>query len=374
MKNKIVAFISLILISTQIYAAQETSSSSSSSGSGSNIKRINIPDQYIQEVQEGQEIKPETLDVNNTEAFTATEFKELIKDKTAYDPENPDKALMPYTLARVVTVDEAGKQYVHYYDAEMINQFLFPNKEAQNNTFKTDLELRQHLIRKKDIQTRLPIQDVQYFIVNNIDEPVFRYHGNISEYAVRPQAQEGTEGQQASGSSALAAQPAQPDEIDDLQHRLNFRDRIRIRPLEIAENNRYILDFHNYRVIDRDKNSIINFINQDKILNEKNFLDKIMNKKNYSLLNDYSLDKYNFLDKDIQFNPYKNIKLDLDNTSILNDCYNKNSYLRPYDSKETIVDSMLLKELYSLLNRREYLSPEQIRIIQEKIREFLENL
>ncbi|MDR3646030.1 MAG: hypothetical protein P4L22_00630 [Candidatus Babeliales bacterium] len=296
-----------------------------------NFVIIDVPQQY--KIQEAEQ-----LDINDPETLTAFSFKELIQDKTSPEEGQP----MPYTLARVISIGaevENPRTYIKYYDAETFNQFLFPGKEK----FPTEEKLRQHLIRKKDLQTRLPIQDVQYFIINNLEEPAFKYHGNVSEYAIGiPQP--------APEAAQAAAAPAIENEFEE-----------NINNLEMFENHRFILNYINNHEYDL-FGFIINDIRNDNI----NIF--IIDKNNYLYKKLTSLNDLNYS----QFSILLNNKLFIDSLKKnFKSDYNKNLN-EIADNKNKIAYDK--KKIASMIELARELPPENLAEFKQELRENLYNL
>lgn len=137
-------------------------------------KSIEIPDSN----------KSSIVNLNDTETFTVQTYKELITERFPAS----------YMIARVISVDNADvanpKFYEHYFDAASLNKYLFYDYESEPTVYLNDDYLRKYLLSKKNTINRMPIQNVQYFIIDNILEPNFKFYKNISDLKVKKQIDE----------------------------------------------------------------------------------------------------------------------------------------------------------------------------------------
>lgn len=99
----------------------------------------------------------ELIDIDNTDSLESEIYQELIKTK---QQEN-----RPYIIARVVSSLTNDIFGVHYFDAHALNGWLF--KKFINKV--------RELITYKNPANNMPIKELDYFTIDNVDDPAFTY-------------------------------------------------------------------------------------------------------------------------------------------------------------------------------------------------------
>lgn len=381
-----------------------------------NKKIIQVPQEYQIEKTDNQGkpilddqgktiINKEEIDLAEPEAFTAVEFGDLISEEI--------KSKGVYNIARVVSVDKNGKTYVHYYDANSLTIYLFPKEfldTLKNGKFKTDADLRQHLIRKKDLFTGLPIQAVQYFMIENL-QSTFKYIGNDTQAMVNNDEQLAEEPMAAAAAveepaaeaaaqqqpyyppaprpeHAAAAQPRPARYFQDILGvgRLPIlgelfqrnRNRNYENLIDNAINNNNNENLINFLIKENKINHNLNYFNQQNI---KNDINKIISTKD-TIIKDYiKINPKNYIEENNFLNKIDNRnekKLDLI-SNLKKDDFFENPYLKNnfFDffnkdkpNKKPKFDLQYL--LDSLHNFRGYYSPAQLNEIKQAIIQLLE--
>ncbi len=111
----------------------------------------------------------ELLEMDERETFTHTPFHELIK--------NEHDLGHSYLMARVETYDTKNqKQYVHYYDANTLNDWLGGYGRPE---FKPSREY------KNPVNT-LPILSIDYFMLNKAFKDAFTHNGSYHDFSMLP--------------------------------------------------------------------------------------------------------------------------------------------------------------------------------------------
>lgn len=129
---------------------------------GALLFAVNLKNVQVQGVKE-----PEQLDIDDEDSISQSTFAELIEAKSA---ENK-----PYIVARVVSQDAEGKQYVRYIDAHALNAWLF--REGLN-----DHGFRE-ITHYMDPMNRTPIIKIDYFKIDGVAGKAFEYLCSFDELA-----------------------------------------------------------------------------------------------------------------------------------------------------------------------------------------------